>query len=88
VTEPRPSYNFDSPIALSLAKQFSRLTRDVAFRQRLRECGWSPGMMAYLAGPGQESDVRARMDPGRHLLVAENPEQPFGLRMIVVEVDR
>ncbi|WP_426513130.1 hypothetical protein ACPPVO_22390 [Dactylosporangium sp. McL0621] len=71
-----------------LAFRFARMLADPAFRQRLHDVGWSNGMAVYPALPGETyAEVRARMEPGRHLLVAENPEQPFGLRMIVCEVD-
>jgi broad specificity phosphatase PhoE len=72
-----------------LGFEFARKMRDPAFRARLHEVGWSSGMAVYPALPGETyAEVRARMEPGRHLLVAENPEQPFQMRMIVCEVDR
>lgn len=71
-----------------LAFEFARKMRDPAFRRRLKECGWSSDTTVFPALPGETDDeVRARMVPGRHLLVAADPEAPFGLRMMMIEVD-
>jgi hypothetical protein len=71
-----------------LGFQFARLMRDPAFRRRLHDVGWASGTTVYPALPGEsDDDVKARMEPGRHLLVVSDVGMPFGLRMIVCEVD-
>jgi hypothetical protein len=73
----------------STASRFGKLLRDPAFRVHLPTVGYTPGMTAYcVAGWQTEEQVRAEMDPGRHLLVVEDETQPWGLRMIVCEIDR
>lgn len=71
-----------------LAFRFAKLGRDPAFRQRRVDCGWTNGMTVYPAQPGETAEqVKARMEPGRHLLVVEDETQPFQVRMQVIEVD-
>lgn len=71
-----------------LAFDFARLLADPAFRARLHEVGWASGTTVYPAAPGEtESGVKARMAPGRHLLVMPDVGQPFQLRMLMCEVD-
>lgn len=71
-----------------LAFKFARLGRDPAFRQRLRDVGWASGTAVYPAQPGEtEAEVKARMEPGRHLLVMPDEGSPFGLRMVMIEAD-
>lgn len=74
----------------NLGFEFARKMKDPAFRRRVKDCGWTNGMAVYPALPWEtEADVRARMDElGRHLLVMPDPDAPFQMRMIVIEVDR
>lgn len=70
-----------------LAFRFGRLLADPAFRRRLDEGGWTNGMTVYPAQPGETyAQVRARMEPGRHLLAIPDPDAPFGLWMMVCEI--
>lgn len=72
-----------------LASEFARKMRDPAFRQRLHDVGWANGTAVYPAAPGEtEAEVKARMEPGRHLLVTLDPAAKFGLSMLMCEVDR
>lgn len=71
-----------------LGFEFARKMRDPAFRARLRDVGWASGTAVYPAAPGEtEAEVKARMEPGRHLLVVPDVGMPFGLRMVMIEVD-
>lgn len=71
-----------------LGFEFARRMRDPAFRRRLKECGWASGTAVYPAAPGEtEAEAKGRMEPGRHLLVMLDPERPFGLKMLMCEVD-
>lgn len=71
-----------------LAFAFARRIVDPAFRRRLHDVGWASGTTVYTAAPGETDDeVRARMVPGRHLLVVADPGAPFQMRMVMVEVD-
>ncbi len=72
-----------------LGFEIARLLRYREFRDRLKACGYTAGMMIYPALPDETAEqVKARMDePGRHLLVVDDESQPWALRMIVIEVD-
>jgi hypothetical protein len=73
----------------ALAFRFARLLADPAFRRRLRDVGWASGTAVHPAAPTETDDeVKARMGAGRHLLVTMDPEAPFGLRMVMCEIDR
>ncbi len=72
----------------STASRFGKLLRDPAFRAYLPAVGYTPGMTAWCVAAWQtEEQVRADMEPGRHLLITENETQPWGLRMQVIEID-
>ncbi len=66
-----------------------RLFRYREFRDRLKACGWQNGMTTYTPLPWETAEqVKARMEPGRHLLITEDETQPWALKMQVIEVDR
>lgn len=72
-----------------LAFEFGKMLRHREFRDRIKACGWTNGMDIYPALPWEtEDEVRARMEPGRHLLVMPDPDAPFQMRFLVCEVDR
>ncbi|GAA2347438.1 hypothetical protein [Dactylosporangium salmoneum] len=71
-----------------LAFDFARRLRDPAFRRRLHDVGWASGTTVYTPQVGETgAEVRARMEPGRHLLVMPDLGAPFGLRMMMCEID-
>jgi hypothetical protein len=72
----------------TLAFEFARRMRDPVFRERIQRCGWTNGMTVYTALPWETApEVKTRMEPGRHLLVMPDPDAPFGMSMIVCEVE-
>lgn len=72
-----------------LGFEFARKMRDPAFRQYIQQRGWTNGMTVYAALPWETAaDVKARMEPGRRLLVMPDPDAEFGMRMLVIEADR
>lgn len=93
--EPPMSDNLDALLASARRAQnnragwaFAHKLADPAFRQRLKEAGWTGGTV-YPVGPDDtEANVRARMDRGRHLLVVEDAAAPDGLRIEIVKVSR
>lgn len=71
-----------------LGFEFAKLMRYPEFRARVKVCGWTNGMTVYPALPdGTAEQVKARMEPGRHLLVVEDETQQWGLSMVVCEID-
>lgn len=73
---------------MSNPPSFNDRLGDPAFRRRLHQVGWKSRMAVYELQPGETYEqVRERMGAGRHLLVAEDPSEPFGLRMAVIQVD-
>lgn len=72
-----------------LGFEFAKLLRHREFRDRLHEVGWASGTAVYSAQPGEtDAEVKARMEPGRHLLVVADPGAPFGMRMMMIEADK
>jgi hypothetical protein len=58
---------------------------DPQFRHWLGEAGYVSGMEIHVARPGEtDGDVQVRMSRGAHLLLADEPGSPFGLRARVV----
>jgi hypothetical protein len=71
-----------------LGFEVAKLLRYRLFRDRLKACGHQSGMTIYTPLPDETGEqVKARMEPGRHLLVVEDAAQPFGLRIVVCEID-
>lgn len=72
-----------------LVFDFARKMADPAFRQRVHACGWASGTVIYAAQDGETADaVKARMAPGRRLLVMPDPGQPFEMLLLMCEIDR